>query len=101
MTINHLVLSGTITRSRRFHSPAGIAHSVIMLEHKSQCFEAEMLRNVYCQIQVILSGERFNSVTEQLKAGVNIEVKGFIALQQSRNGQNRLVLHAENVELKT
>lgn len=101
MTTNHLVLSGTITRSRSFHSPAGIAHSVVMLEHKSQCFEAEMLRNVYCQIQVILSGERFNSVTEQLKTGVDIEVNGFIALQQGRNGQNRLVLHAENVELKT
>ena len=72
-----------------------------MLEHKSQCFEAEMLRNVYCQIQVILSGERFESVTDKLKIGVDIEVQGFIALQQSRNGQNRLVINAENVELKT
>lgn len=101
MATNHLVLSGTITRSRRFKSPAGIAHCVIMLEHKSQCFEAEMLRNVYCQIQVILSGERFESVTDKLKIGVDVEVQGFIALQQSRNGQNRLVIHAENVELKT
>lgn len=101
MATNHLVLSGTITRSRSFHSPSGIAHIVIMLEHKSQCYEAEMLRNVYCQMQVILSGERFESVTDKLKIGVDIEVKGFIALQQSRNGQNRLVLHAENVELKT
>ncbi|SQH75075.1 primosomal protein N [Shewanella benthica] len=101
MATNHLVLSGTITRCRSFKSPAGIAHCVIMLEHKSQCFEAEMLRNVYCQIQVILSGERFESVTDKLKIGVDIEVQGFIALQQSRNGQNRLVIHAENVELKT
>ena len=101
MATNHLVLYGTITRSRSFKSPAGIAHCVIMLEHKSQCFEAEMLRNVYCQIQVILSGERFESVTDKLKIGVDIEVQGFIALQQSRNGQNRLVIHAENVELKT
>ncbi|GIU45790.1 primosomal replication protein N [Shewanella algidipiscicola] len=101
MSTNNLVLSGTITRSRSFKSPAGIAHCVIMLEHKSQCYEAEMLRNVYCQIQVILSGERFESVTDKLKSGVDIEVQGFIALQQGRNGQNRLVLHAENVELKT
>ena len=72
-----------------------------MLEHKSQCVEADMLRNVYCKMQVIFSGERFESVTEQLKIGVNIEVHGFITLQQSRNGQNRLILHAENVELKT
>ena len=101
MTTNHLVLSGTITRSRSFKSPAGIAHCVIMLEHKSQVYEAEMLRNVYCQMQVVLSGERFESVTDKLKTGVDIEVRGFIALQQGRNGQNRLVLHAENVELKT
>ncbi|MCL1057298.1 primosomal replication protein N [Shewanella gelidimarina] len=101
MTTNNFVLAGTITRSRRFDSPAGIAHTVLMLEHKSQRYEAEMLRNVYCQIQVVLSGERFNSVTENLKAGVEIQVEGFLNLQQSRNGQNRLVLHAENVELKT
>ena len=94
-------LSGQMTRSRRFDSPAGIAHVMLMLEHKSQRFEAEMLRNVYCQIQVVLSGERFNNVTEQLKIGVAIQVDGFIAQQQSRNGQSRLVLHAENVELKT
>lgn len=101
MTANHLVLSGQILRSRQFDSPAGIAHCILTLEHKSQRFEAEMLRNVYCQIQVVLSGDRFNSITDKLKAGVEIEVAGFIALQQSRNGQNRLVLHAENVELKT
>jgi len=71
-----------------------------MLEHQSQCYEADMLRNVYCQIQVILSGERFQSVTDKLKIGVDIQVQGFIALQKSRNGQNRLVLHAENIELK-
>ncbi|GGI79389.1 hypothetical protein GCM10009332_16000 [Shewanella gelidii] len=74
---------------------------MVMLEHKSQRFEAELLRNVYCQMQVVMSGERFENVTDKLKAGVDIEVTGFIALQQSRNGQNRLVLHAENVELKT
>ncbi|MCL1124540.1 primosomal replication protein N [Shewanella surugensis] len=101
MFTNQLSLSGTITRSRRFDSPAGISHVVLQLEHKSQRFEAEMLRNVYCQIQVVLSGERFNNVTEQLKIGVVIQVDGFIAQQQSRNGQSRLVLHAENVELKT
>ena len=100
MTTNSLVLSGTITRSRRFKSPAGIEHTVIQLEHKSQRFDAELPRNVYCVLQVVLSGERFESVTDKLKTGVDIEVRGFIALQQGRNGQNRLVLHAENVELK-
>ncbi|MCC4834078.1 primosomal replication protein N [Shewanella sp. 1_MG-2023] len=99
--VNHLVLSGTITRSKRFDSPSGIPHKVITLEHKAQRYEGQMLRNVYCLIQVILSGQRFNSVTEELKAGVQVQVEGFISMQQGRNGQNKLVMHAENVELKT
>lgn len=101
MTANHLVLSGQILRARQFDSPAGIAHYILTLEHRSQRTEADMLRPVYCRIQVILSGDRFNSITDKLKAGVEIQVAGFISLQQNRNGQNRLVLHAENVELKT
>nr|WP_283164293.1 primosomal replication protein N [Shewanella corallii] len=96
-----MVLSGHILRSRQFDSPAGIAHCVLTIEHRSQRFEADMLRNVYCQIQVVLSGDRFKGVTDKLKTGVEVEVEGFIALQQSRNGQNRLIVHAENVELKT
>lgn len=100
MTTNHLALSGQVLRCRAFTSPAGIPHTVLQLEHRSLQQEADMQRPVYCVIQVILSGQRFNSVTDKLKAGVDIQVSGFIALQQSRNGQNRLVLHAENVELK-
>lgn len=100
MTTNHLELSGKILRCRRFKSPAGIEHTVIQLEHRSQRFDAELPRNVYCVVQVVLSGERFESVTDELKAGVDIQVSGFLTLQQSRNGQSRLVLHAENVELK-
>jgi primosomal replication protein N len=98
---NHLTLFGTVTRTKRLNSPSGINHTVITVEHKSQRYEAELLRNVYCIIQVILSGPRFNSVTDKLQAGVQVEVEGFLSLQQGRNGQNRLVLHAENVELKT
>lgn len=100
MTENHLVLAGTIVRSSRLTSPAGIPHCVVTLEHRSQRYEADLLRNVYCNIQVIFSGERFESVTDKLKSGVSIRVDGFIAIKQSRNGQQRLVLHAENVELK-
>jgi len=90
-----------LTLKKSLSKFAGIAHSVIMLEHKSQRYEADMLRNVYVQIQVILSGPRFESVADNLKAGVEVQVQGFMTLQQGRNGQNRLVIHAENVELKT
>nr|WP_153662134.1 primosomal replication protein N [Shewanella intestini] len=94
-------MSGEIKRSRQFESPSGIAHTVLTLEHRSQRFEADLPRNVYCLIQVILSGGRVNHAADKLKAGVQVEVEGYLSLQQGRNGQNRLVLHAENVELKT
>lgn len=101
MTTNHLVLTGRILRLRQFDSPAGIAHWVLSLEHKSQQKIADLCRPIYCQIQVILSGGCFKPIADKLKIGMNIEVQGFIALQQGRNGQNRLVVHADNVELKT
>ncbi|MBE8167706.1 MAG: primosomal replication protein N [Shewanella sp.] len=101
MNVNHIALSGTIKRISSLQSPAGIPHWKIMLEHKSQRYEAELLRNVYVQIQVVLSGERFTSITKNLKVDVDINVEGFIALQTGRNGINRTVIHADNVELKT
>lgn len=101
MTANHLVLAGQIVRASDFESAAGISHRIVTLEHRSQRWEAGLLRNVYCQMQVVFSGDRFVNLHNKLNLGVEIQVEGFIFLQQSRNGQNRLVLHAENVELKT
>ncbi|MCH4295753.1 MULTISPECIES: primosomal replication protein N [Shewanella] len=101
MTANTLVLTGSVLRVRRFKSPAGIPHCVLQLEHRSQRFEAEMPRNVYCQIQVIMSGQHFECISDTLQAGMEIQVQGFLSTQQSRNGQSRLVIHAENVELKS
>ncbi|NKF49462.1 primosomal replication protein N [Shewanella sp. WXL01] len=95
------MLSGEIKRARQFESPSGIAHTVLTLEHRSRRLDADLPRNVYCLIQVILSGERLNSATDKFKAGMQVDVEGYLSLQQGRNGQNRLVLHAENVELKT
>lgn len=100
MSDNHLVLSGQILRIRHFETPAGIAHSQITLAHESQRAQAGMMRRVYCQIQVILSGDKFSTLTDRLKAGVEIQVQGFVSMQQNRNGQNRILLHAEHVELK-
>ncbi|MCL1078517.1 primosomal replication protein N [Parashewanella spongiae] len=101
MNVNQLTLSGIIKRVSNLQSPAGIPHWKIMLEHQSQRYEADLLRNVYVQIQVVLSGERFTSIAKNLKVGTEIHVEGFIALQTGRNGVNRTVIHADNVELKT
>ncbi|MBT1443882.1 primosomal replication protein N [Shewanella sp. JM162201] len=101
MTANALVLTGSVLRVRRFKSPAGIPHCVVQLEHRSQRFDANLPRNVYCQIQAVMSGQHFECITDKLQAGMEIQVQGFLSTQQNRNGQSRLVLHAENVELKS
>lgn len=100
MTDNHIRLFGTVKRTKSMQSPAGIPHWIATLEHKSQRYEAELLRNVYLQIQVIMSGAQFAPTAEKLKAGMEMSVEGFIAMQTSRSGQNRMVLHAEQVDLK-
>ncbi len=100
MTDNHTRLSGTVKRIKSMQSPAGIPHWIVTLEHQSQRYEAELLRSVYLRIQVIMSGVRFAPTAEKLKAGMKISVEGFIAMQTSRGGQNRMVLHAEQVDLK-
>ncbi len=48
-----------------------------------------------------MSGQHFECISDTLQAGMDIQVQGFLSTQQSRNGQSRLVIHAENVELKS
>ncbi len=59
--------------------------------------EAGLERQVYCRIQVVVSGERSNAVTLDLSPGCNIRVSGFVAYQTGRNGLGKLVLHADEI----
>ncbi|MGB0894922.1 MAG: primosomal replication protein N [Parashewanella sp.] len=101
MTTNHVSLSGQIKRLKNMNSPAGIPHWIVTLEHKSQQYEAELLRPVYLQIHVILSGKRYAQLAVNLQAGMEMNVEGFLNVQTGRNGQHRTVIHANKVELKT
>ncbi len=80
------------------YSPAGIAIARFTLKHQSQQSEAGMKRQVICNIGVIASGDALQRTVQQLKTGEGIRVTGFLARANNRQGENRLILHAEQIE---
>ncbi|NDK98527.1 primosomal replication protein N [Photorhabdus bodei] len=100
MTTNRLVLSGTVCKVPiRKVSPAGIPHCQFVLEHRSQQQEAGLSRQAWCRMPVIVSGQLLQVLTHSITVGSRLTVSGFISCHQGRNGLNKLVLHAEQIEL--
>ncbi|GAA5189861.1 primosomal replication protein N [Ferrimonas gelatinilytica] len=99
MITNRLELAGQVSRAAKTVTGInGIPHSYFLMEHRSIQKEAGLNRSVYCKIQVVLSGEGSQSLLRYLEPGSSIKVGGFLAWQQGRNGQSRLVLHADTIE---
>ncbi|WP_040645535.1 primosomal replication protein N [Pseudoalteromonas rubra] len=96
---NQLVLSGTVCKPPKYsQSPAGIAHCIFVLEHKSMQVEADLNRNSYVRIQVVASGQQFRTQLEHLYVGQTLQVRGFLNRHESRSGLSQLVLHAQHIE---
>ncbi|CAM3736474.1 primosomal replication protein N [Rheinheimera salexigens] len=96
---NCSVLVGSLCRQPdHSESPAGIPHSVLVLEHRSMQHEAGLQRQVYVRIQVVATGTEFQQITRKLTLGDTLKVTGFLSRHQSRSGQARLVLHAQRIE---
>lgn len=93
------MLEGHVSRApKTLTGINGVPHSYFLLEHRSTQQEAGHNRLVYCKIQVVLSGEANQPLLRYLDQGNSITVGGFLAWQQGRNGQSRLVLHADTIE---
>jgi primosomal replication protein N len=96
---NQYVLSGVICKTPKFNqSPAGIPHCIFVLEHKSMQVEADLNRNSYVRLQVVASGQQFQSQTQHLYVGQAVQVRGFLNRHENRNGLSQLVLHAQHIE---
>lgn len=96
---NSTVLVGTICRQPEYsESPAGIPHTVLVLEHRSLQTEAGLNRQAYVRMQVVLTGVALTQHTRQLTLGNTVKVTGFLNRHQSRSGQAKLVLHAQQIE---
>jgi primosomal replication protein N len=96
---NRLLIEGLVGNSPETrHSPAGIPIARFTLKHQSLQSEAGMKRQVVCNIGVIASGETLQPLVQQLQIGEGIRVSGFLARANNRQGENRLILHAERIE---
>ncbi|MDX3773133.1 primosomal replication protein N [Chromatiaceae bacterium AAb-1] len=96
---NYTVLHGMICRHpEHSESPAGIPHTVLVIEHRSMQQEAGLNRQAYVRMQIVMSGIDLQQQARELKSGQYIKVTGFLNRHQSRNGQARLVLHARQIE---
>lgn len=80
------------------YSPAGIAIARFTLKHRSEQTEAGMKRQVLCNIGVIAGGSELQRTVQQLKTGEGIRVSGFLARANNRQGESRLILHAEQID---
>ncbi|KLV00360.1 primosomal replication protein N [Photobacterium aquae] len=96
---NRLELSGVIAKDpKRSQSLAGIPHCHFVLEHRSYQQEADLPRQVYCYINVVVSGQGQQVLTQDLAIGSHIKVGGFVSYHTGRNGIGKLVLHADHIE---
>jgi len=91
-------LSGSVAKPPiRSKSPSGVEHCRFWLEHRSTVLEADLPRQVYCRMPVVVSGQRSKALTQHLVQGSTIQVSGFVAYQTGRNGVGKVVLHADNI----
>ncbi|WP_435951895.1 primosomal replication protein N [Dryocola sp. BD626] len=100
MSANRLVLFGTVCKMPlRKVSPSGIPHCQFVLEHRSVQEEAGFNRQAWCRMPVIISGHAHQAITHSITVGTVLTVQGFISCHQAKNGLNKVVLHAEQIEL--
>ena len=98
MARNQIVISGELIalESKRF-TPAGVARVALTLGHTSQQSEANVLRQVQCEVKALAFAEVADKVA-QFAAGQNVVVRGFLAQQSIRSRQ--LVLHINDIILE-
>ncbi|WP_435276036.1 primosomal replication protein N [Psychrobium sp. nBUS_13] len=100
MAENSSVLTGILcTSPRKKVSPAGIPHTYIVMDHRSQQTEAGFPREIYCRMTVVISGKENQITNNKLVKGSNIKASGYLVWHQGRNGSPKIVLHAHSIEL--
>lgn len=80
------------------YNPAGIPITRFSLEHRSRQLEAGLEREAFCRIIVMAAGKELSKTAQQLDEGSEVSVTGFIARADNRQGQAKLVLHAQSLQ---
>lgn len=93
---NRLELTATVIREDVLrYTPAGLPVLEMWLGHRSRQTEAGVERDVACELQAVLIGDKAPGLAGRL-AEREVSVAGFLCQRSLRNP--RLVLHIEHVE---
>ena len=93
------MLAGTVCKAPETrYNPAGIPLTRFSLEHRSRQTEAGLEREAFCRIVVIATGTELSNKAKALSEGQAVSISGFITRADSRQGQARLVLHAQSIQ---
>ncbi|WP_288233953.1 primosomal replication protein N [uncultured Haemophilus sp.] len=96
---NRLSLTGeVVSLVKQKQSPLGIPNYRFWLEHRSTQTEVNLERQAWCKIQVVLNGNQFSLITQQIKLGSKVCVQGFLNTHKDYNCNSQLVLHTEHIE---
>jgi primosomal replication protein N len=96
---NCLVIAGRVSGpSQTRYSPAGLPITRFVLEHHSRQVEAAIPRETRCRIQVLACGATLSRDAQALAPGALVRVHGFLSRANYREGENQLVIHAEQIE---
>lgn len=98
MARNQLVISGEIVvlESMRY-TPAGVARVALTLSHRSQQCEANVERQVQCEVQALAFAEMADKVS-RFAVGQQVKIRGFLAQQGLRSRQ--LIVHINDIILE-
>jgi primosomal replication protein N len=95
---NTLTLSGVLAEIESVrHSPAGIPHQRVWLEHRSRQIEAGHPREVVVRLEVEFRGHAVARFAHLLVQGERVLVEGFLDRSGHRDDGRRLVLHAHMI----
>lgn len=93
------MLTGLVCRAPETrYNPAGIPITRFSLEHRSRQIEAGLEREAYCRIIVMAAGNELSKKAQQLNEEAEVTVTGFLARADNRQGQAKLVLHAQDLQ---
>ena len=82
------------------HTPAGIPITRFVLEHQSEQSEADLKRNIRCQVFIVASGKKLRNQTRDLSAGQAITVEGYLNQISFKGTNPQLCVNAEKIMQK-
>jgi primosomal replication protein N len=95
LSLNQVVISGELTALEGLrYTPGGVARVALTLSHNSQQTEANVLRQVRCEVSALAFAEAAEKASG-FELGQNVTVRGFLAQQSIRSRQ--LVLHINEI----